>query len=46
MSKQELFGTTVQNVMIQMTTEILYFILCSENPASTISRLGGLYFFN
>ena len=40
MSKQELFGTTVQSVMIQMTTEFLYFILCSENPAATISRLG------
>lgn len=40
MSKQELLGTTVQNVMIQMTTEFLYLILCIENPASTISRLG------
>lgn len=40
MSKQELFGTTAQNVMIQMTTGFLYLILCSENPASNISRLG------
>lgn len=45
MSKQELFGTTVQNVMIRMTTEFLYFILCSENPASTISRFG-IYTFS